>query len=56
MEAGRVDLDVPEEELAKRDSSAGRFGVDIPGGLLDVYRRTVEPVHHGAVMTRLNEK
>ena len=56
VEAGRVDLDVPEEELAKRDSSAGRFGVDIPGGLLDVYRRTVEPVHHGAVMTRLNEK
>ena len=52
----RVDLNVPEDELAKRDASAGRFGVDIPGGLLDVYRRTVEPVHQGAVMTRPHKK
>lgn len=52
VEAGRVDLNVPAEELATRDDSAGRFGVEIPGGLLDVYRRTVEPVHLGAVMTR----
>jgi dihydroxy-acid dehydratase len=51
-EAGTVDLNVPAEVLAKRDASEGRFGIPTPAGWLDVYRRTVGPVHEGAVMTR----
>jgi dihydroxy-acid dehydratase len=52
VEAGTVDLHVPEAELARRDGSAGRFGAKIETGWLDVYQRTVGPVHEGAVLTR----
>jgi dihydroxy-acid dehydratase len=52
VEAGTVDLNVPEAELARRDGSAGRFGARIDAGWLDVYQRTVGPVHEGAVLTR----
>jgi dihydroxy-acid dehydratase len=51
VEAATVDLNVPDEELARRDGSAGRFGTTIETGWLNVYQRTVGPVHEGAVLT-----
>jgi dihydroxy-acid dehydratase len=51
VEAATVDLNVPDEELARRDGSAGRFGTRIETGWLNVYQRTVGPVHEGAVLT-----
>jgi dihydroxy-acid dehydratase len=51
VEAATVDLNVPDEELAQRDGSAGRFGTRIETGWLNVYQRTVGPVHEGAVLT-----
>ncbi|MFZ2098953.1 MAG: dihydroxy-acid dehydratase [Oricola sp.] len=56
VEAGRVDLNVPADELAKRSASGEGFGVEIPAGWLDIYRRTVEPVHEGAVQTRPHKR
>jgi dihydroxy-acid dehydratase len=56
VEAGTVDLNVPEDELARRDGSPGRFGARVDAGWLDVYQRTVGPVHEGAVLTRPSRK
>ncbi|MFV0243761.1 MAG: dihydroxy-acid dehydratase [Qingshengfaniella sp.] len=49
---GTVDLNVPAEVLAKRTTIPEQFGQPTPAGWLDVYRRTVGPVHEGAVMTQ----
>jgi dihydroxy-acid dehydratase len=54
--AGTVDLHVPEEELAARKADGAQFGQEAPAGWLDVYRRTVGPVHEGAVQTRPERK
>jgi dihydroxy-acid dehydratase len=54
--AGTVDLHVPEEELAAREADGAQFGQEAPAGWLDVYRRTVGPVHEGAVQTRPERK
>jgi dihydroxy-acid dehydratase len=50
IEAKRVDLDVPEEVLAKRRQQPHRFGAQNEHGWLSVYQRTVKPVHKGAVL------
>lgn len=49
---GTVDLHVPAEVLAQRTTIPEQFGQPTPAGWLDVYRRTVGPVHEGAVMTQ----
>ncbi len=49
---GRVDLLVAEDILAAREIDSSRFGLETPPGWLDIYRRTVGPVHEGAVLTR----
>jgi len=54
IDVGRkvVDLDVPESVLAERRKSPGVFGAQNERGWLDVYQRTVAPVHKGAVLKR----
>lgn len=51
VEAGTVDLLVDPDVLTARDVDPARFGQPTPGGWLDIYRRTVGPVHEGAVLT-----
>jgi dihydroxy-acid dehydratase len=46
-----VNLDVPPAELEARRARMGRFGAQHERGWLSVYQRTVQPVHHGAVLT-----
>ena len=46
-----VNLEVSEEELAKRKSQARRFGAQDAPGYLGIYQRLVQPVHKGATLT-----
>lgn len=48
---GTVNLNVAPDVLAARDDSPGRFGTKIDSGWLNVYQRTVTPVHEGAVLS-----
>ncbi|MCC6946176.1 MAG: dihydroxy-acid dehydratase [Bradyrhizobiaceae bacterium] len=49
---GRVDLHVPEEVLAVRRADQSRhFGARIESGWLNIYQRTVSPVHEGSLMS-----
>ncbi len=45
-----VNLDVPEETLAKRREEQRQFGKTGERGWLSIYQRTVQPVHKGAVL------
>ena len=47
-----VDLEVPEAVLAERRRTPRTFGAQNERGWLDVYQRTVAPVHKGAVLRR----
>jgi dihydroxy-acid dehydratase len=47
-----VDLDVPEEVLAKRREQPREFGCTTERGWLSIYQRTVQPVHKGAVLLK----
>jgi dihydroxy-acid dehydratase len=51
VEKREVNLEVPEEELAKRKSQGRRFGAQGEGGYLGIYQRLVQPVHKGATLT-----
>lgn len=50
--AGTLDLDVPAEELAKRPAPRNAYHTDAPG-YLGIYRRDVQPMSSGAVLTDL---
>jgi dihydroxy-acid dehydratase len=50
--ARRLDLDVPAAELAARPAPAAGFAVDATG-YLGIYRRDVQPMATGAVLTDL---
>jgi dihydroxy-acid dehydratase len=50
--ARRLDLDVPAAELAARPAPPDRFPVDARG-YLGIYRRDVQPMASGAVLTDL---
>jgi len=45
-----VNLEVPEETLAKRREQQRQFGNTGERGWLSIYQRTVQPVHKGAVL------
>ncbi len=47
-----VNLDVPEDVLAKRREEHRQFGNTSERGWLSVYQRTVQPVHKGAVLLK----
>lgn len=47
-----VDLEVPEAVLSERRKQPRAFGAQNERGWLDVYQRTVAPVHKGAVLRR----
>lgn len=49
---GLVNINVPAAEFATRTQDQAEYGQDAPAGWLDVYRRTVGPVHEGAVTTQ----
>jgi len=53
VNAGAVDLMVPEEELARRALEPRDFGTKVKQGWLSVYQRTVRPVHEGATLDGL---
>jgi dihydroxy-acid dehydratase len=46
-----VNLEVPEEELARRKTLGRRFGAQDTPGYLGIYQRLVRPVHKGATLT-----
>jgi dihydroxy-acid dehydratase len=48
--AKAVDLEVSDEELARRRETSRRFGATGVKGILGVYQRTARPVHEGAHM------
>jgi dihydroxy-acid dehydratase len=50
VEAGTVDFHVPAEEIERRKQTPREFGAKIESGWLNVYQRTVRPVHEGAVL------
>ena len=50
--AGTLDLDVPAEELARRPAPRNAYHTDAPGWL-GIYRRDVQPMSSGAVLTDL---
>jgi dihydroxy-acid dehydratase len=50
--AGTLDLDVSAEELARRPAPRNAYHTDAPGWL-GVYRRDVQPMSTGAVLTDL---
>jgi dihydroxy-acid dehydratase len=50
VERRRVDLDVTEEELARRQRQPRSFGAGPQRGWLGVYQRTAQPVHKGAIL------
>ncbi len=50
VETKAVDLEVPEEELAKRREQPREFGATGVRGFLGVYQQTARPVHLGANM------
>ena len=52
--ARRLDLNVPAAELAARPAPPVRFPVDAKG-YLGIYRRDVQPMATGAVLTDLGE-
>jgi dihydroxy-acid dehydratase len=52
--ARRLDLDVPAAELAARPGPPSHFPVDA-NGYLGIYRRDVQPMATGAVLTDLGE-
>jgi dihydroxy-acid dehydratase len=52
--ARRLDLDVPASELATRPAPPARFPIDAKG-YLGIYRRDVQPMASGAVLTDLSE-
>ncbi len=47
-----VNLDLPEEVLAKRREEHRQYGNTTERGWLSVYQRTVQPVHKGAVLLK----
>jgi dihydroxy-acid dehydratase len=49
---GQLDLDVSAEELARRPASHNAYHTDAPGWL-GIYRRDVQPMSAGAVLTDL---
>ncbi len=49
---GQLDLDVPAEELARRPAPRNAYHTDAPGWL-GIYRRDVQPMSTGAVLTDL---
>jgi len=53
---GIVDVNVPAAEFAARRAVGDDFGQEVPVGWLDIYKRTVGPVHEGAVTTRPERK
>lgn len=50
VERKRVDLEVPDTELAERRKTPRIFGAQNERGWLRVYQETVAPVHKGAVL------
>ena len=50
VNAGRVDLLVPEQELERRRAHMKSFGTKVEHGWLSIYQRTARPVHEGAVL------
>jgi dihydroxy-acid dehydratase len=50
--AGTIDLDVSTEELARRPAPRNAYHTDAPG-YLGIYRRDVQPMSSGAVLTDL---
>jgi dihydroxy-acid dehydratase len=48
--AGTLDLDVPAEALAARPAPRNAYHTDAPGWL-GIYRRDVQPMSSGAVLT-----
>lgn len=46
----QLDLDVPAEELARRSGPMNAYPVEVKG-YLDLYRRTVQPMSRGAVLS-----
>ena len=50
VEQRAVDLEVPEDVLARRREQPRSFGSTGERGWLGVYQRTVQPVHKGAVL------
>jgi dihydroxy-acid dehydratase len=50
--AGTLDLEVPAEELARRPAPRNAYVTDAPGWL-GIYRRDVQPMSSGAVLTDL---
>ncbi len=50
--AGTLDLEVPAEELARRPAPRNAYHTDAPGWL-GIYRRDVQPMSSGAVLTDL---
>jgi dihydroxy-acid dehydratase len=52
VEKREVNLEVPEEVLAKRRTESRQFGSRDERGWLSVYQRTVQPVHKGAVLLK----
>jgi len=51
VRAREVNLEVAPEVLEARRAHMGKFGAQNERGWLSVYQRTVQPVHHGAVLT-----
>jgi dihydroxy-acid dehydratase len=49
----RIDLDVLADELARRPAQGGAFPVEAKG-YLGIYRRDVQPMTTGAVLTDLD--
>ena len=52
VEKRRVDLEVPEGELAARRERAGPSGRSDERGWLSQYQRTVQPLSRGAVLLK----
>jgi dihydroxy-acid dehydratase len=51
VEKREVNLEVAQEELAKRKAQGRTFGAEAPPGYLGIYQRLVQPVHKGATLT-----
>jgi dihydroxy-acid dehydratase len=51
VEKREVNLEVAQEELAKRRTQGRTFGAQDASGYLGIYQRLVRPVHKGATLT-----